>query len=54
MLWDPLRFLESCPSSDGACAMVLASSAAAVRRVAAPAWIVATSIRSELGFFPGP
>ena len=23
MLWDPIRFLESCPSSDGACAMVL-------------------------------
>ena len=23
MLWDPLRFLESCPSSDGACAVVL-------------------------------
>ena len=22
MLWDPLRFLESCPSSDGACAVV--------------------------------
>jgi acetyl-CoA C-acetyltransferase len=24
MLWDPIRFLETCPSSDGACAMVLA------------------------------
>lgn len=23
MLWDPIRFLESCPSSDGACAMVI-------------------------------
>src|SRR5438552_9502036 len=23
MLWDPIRFLECCPSSDGACAMVL-------------------------------
>ena len=24
MLWDPIRYLETCPSSDGACAMVLA------------------------------
>ena len=23
MLWDPLRYLDACPSSDGACAMVL-------------------------------
>ena len=23
MLWEPLRYLESCPSSDGACAMVI-------------------------------
>ena len=22
MMWDPVRFLESCPSSDGACAVV--------------------------------
>src|SRR5438552_5064947 len=29
MLWDPIRYLETCPSSDGACAMVLASEAAA-------------------------
>jgi acetyl-CoA C-acetyltransferase len=52
VLWDPLRFLESCPSSDGACAMVLASSSAA-EGVDAPAWIEATAVRSELGFFPG-
>ena len=25
MLWDPIRYLETCPSSDGAAAMVLAS-----------------------------
>ena len=24
MLWDPIHFLESCPSSDGACAIVVA------------------------------
>ena len=30
MLWDPLRYLEACPSSDGAAAMVLASEDARV------------------------
>ena len=25
MLWNPLRYLETCPASDGACAMVLTS-----------------------------
>src|SRR3989449_1150713 len=25
MLWDPIRYAETCPSSDGACAMVLAA-----------------------------
>ena len=25
MLWDPLRYVETCPASDGACAMVLTS-----------------------------
>src|SRR5215207_3947832 len=27
MLWDPLRYSETCPSSDGACAMVLTDEA---------------------------
>ena len=27
MMWDPLRFLESCPSSDGACAVVFTDEA---------------------------
>ena len=27
MLWDPIRFSETCPSSDGACAMVLTDEA---------------------------
>ena len=31
MLWDPLRFLESCPSSDGACAVVLTNEAGGKR-----------------------
>ena len=32
MLWDPIRYAETCPSSDGACAMVLASERAAAKR----------------------
>ena len=31
MLWDPIRYLETCPSSDGACAMVIASERVASR-----------------------
>ena len=46
MLWDPIRYDETCPSSDGACALVIgdASAAAAVQH---PAWIQATAMRSE-------
>ncbi len=56
MLWDPLRYLESCPSSDGACAVVLTNeeggkAAAADGRT--PAWILGTSSRSEPPSFPG-
>ena len=56
MLWDPLRFLESCPSSDGACAVVFTdeeggNAAAADGRP--PAWILGHSSRSEPPGFPG-
>jgi acetyl-CoA C-acetyltransferase len=53
MLWDPLRFLESCPSSDGACAVVLTDEAGGRRAAKPPAWVEATAVRSELGMFPG-
>ena len=53
MLWDPIHFLESCPSSDGACAMVLGDVQAATAAPKAPAWITATSVRSEPVTFPG-
>ena len=46
MLWEPLRFLESCPSSDGACAMVISHE----RLVSAdqrPAWIRGGAMRTE-------
>ncbi|MHB1445068.1 MAG: thiolase domain-containing protein [Acidimicrobiales bacterium] len=53
MLWDPLRFHESCPSSDGACAVVLTNEAGARRASKPVAWIDALAVRSELGQFPG-
>jgi acetyl-CoA C-acetyltransferase len=53
MLWDPIRYLETCPSSDGACAMVLASETAARRAPNKPAWVRATALRSEAAMFAG-
>jgi acetyl-CoA C-acetyltransferase len=52
MLWEPIRYLETCPSSDGACAMVLASESAA-RGISRPAWVHGTAMRSEPIFFAG-
>jgi acetyl-CoA C-acetyltransferase len=53
MLWDPIRFQESCPSSDGACAVIVTNRAGVQRAPRPPAWIHALSVRSELGQFPG-
>ncbi len=53
MLWDPIRYLECCPSSDGACAMVLAADGATDSASAPPAWVTATSMRSEPTMFAG-
>ena len=53
MLWDPIRYLETCPSSDGACAMVLTSETAAERAPSPPAWVLGTAVRSEPIMFPG-
>ncbi|MEZ7132555.1 thiolase domain-containing protein [Nonomuraea sp. AD125B] len=44
MLWEPIRYLETCPSSDGACAMVLAAESAVT---GTPAWVHGTAMRSE-------
>jgi acetyl-CoA C-acetyltransferase len=52
MLWDPIRYLECCPSSDGACALVLCAEDA-VSGEAPPAWVRATSMRSEPTMFAG-
>ena len=47
MLWDPIRFLESCPSSDGACAMVIAEQSLVAESTSRPAWIKGVAMRSE-------
>ena len=50
MLWDPIRFDETCPSSDGACALVIGAEDVADSAVAAGnpvAWIHATAMRTE-------
>jgi acetyl-CoA C-acetyltransferase len=50
MLWDPIRYAETCPSSDGACALVLGSESVADAAAAAgraPAWVHGTAMRSE-------
>ncbi|MCK9878941.1 thiolase domain-containing protein [Frankia sp. Ag45/Mut15] len=56
MMWDPIRYLESCPSSDGACAVVITDEEggrAAAADGRPPAWILGMSSRSEAGGFPG-
>ncbi len=53
MLWDPIRYHETCPSSDGACAMVLSNEAGAAKTARKPAWVHATSMRTEPTMFAG-
>lgn len=52
MLWDPIRYSETCPSSDGACAMVI-SNADTAKAIDSPAWIHGTAMRSEPTMFSG-
>jgi acetyl-CoA C-acetyltransferase len=47
LLWDPIRYAETCPSSDGAAAMVIGSEAAAKKSSRPVAWINGTAVRSE-------
>lgn len=53
MLWDPIRFGETCPSSDGAIALILASEEAARRGPRKPAWIRAGFSFAEAMWVPG-
>ncbi len=53
MLWDPIRYDETCPSSDGACAMVLGDEAAGDAVPGGAAWIHSTAMRTEPTTFAG-
>jgi acetyl-CoA C-acetyltransferase len=53
MLWDPIRYDETCPSSDGACAMVIGDQQAASASDRQVAWIRATAMRTEPTFYSG-
>jgi acetyl-CoA C-acetyltransferase len=52
MLWDPIRYDETCPSSDGACAVVIGNERAAAP-IDRPAWIHATAMRTEPTTYAG-
>ena len=52
MLWEPIRYSETCPSSDGACAMVIGNESVGDASPN-PAWIHAGAMRSEANNFPG-
>ncbi len=51
MLWDPIRYHETCPSSDGAVAMVLSDEAVGPRP---PAWVLSTPQRTQPLQLPEP
>jgi len=51
LLWDPLRYLDVCPSSDGAMAMVVGSEKVAEAAPNPPAWIHGMAMRSEPTMF---
>ncbi|MEU7298327.1 thiolase domain-containing protein [Streptomyces exfoliatus] len=53
MLWDPIRYSETCPSSDGACAMILTDRTGAARSPRPPAWVHGGAMRSEPTLFAG-
>jgi acetyl-CoA C-acetyltransferase len=53
VLWDPIRFGETCPSSDGAVAMVIGSEAAAKKGPRKPAWIKSGYSYAEAMWVPG-
>ena len=53
MLWDPIRFLETCPSSDGAIAIVMANEELAKKGPRKPAWLKAGATYTEPMYVPG-
>jgi acetyl-CoA C-acetyltransferase len=53
LLWDPLRYLDVCPSSDGAMALVIGSEQVADASSSPKAWIHGSAMRSEPTMFAG-
>lgn len=51
MLSYPIKLLDICPRSDGACALIYASEHRAKKMVDRPAWILATSVRHDCTYF---
>ena len=51
LLWDPLRYLDVCPSSDGAMAMVMGSENVGDASDGAVAWVHGMAMRSEPTMF---
>jgi acetyl-CoA C-acetyltransferase len=51
MLWDPIRYLDTCPSSDGAMALVIGSEAVADASESPKAWVHGMAMRSEPTMF---
>jgi acetyl-CoA C-acetyltransferase len=53
VLWDPIRYGETCPSSDGAVALVLGSEEVAQKGPRKPAWIKSGASYAEAMWVPG-
>jgi acetyl-CoA C-acetyltransferase len=53
MLWDPIRYLETCPSSDGAIALVISNEDQAKKGPRKPAWITGAASYAEAMWVPG-
>jgi acetyl-CoA C-acetyltransferase len=53
MLWDPIRYDETCPSSDGAAAVVIGDEATADARGGGVAWLHASAMRTEPTTYAG-
>lgn len=53
VLWDPIRYLETCPSSDGAIAMVVSSEEYAKKGPRRPAWVKSGYSFAEAMWVPG-
>jgi acetyl-CoA C-acetyltransferase len=53
VLWDPIRYLETCPSSDGAIALVISSEENAKKGPRKPAWVKSGYSYAEAMWVPG-